>query len=225
MVPYRYDPEHIAPANRAPRCQHIRANGQRCKAPARRRHHYCRFHENIWLCQHRAIRVSFIEDPTGLQLALMEVLRQLEGPRPDYRACGLKLYALQIACSNIKALRTENEELPPQPAQAQPARPAPRKNGAARTEPQKGESLAAMLLRLLRQPETADDQEGADAAESSVPAAEAPGKFPPRSSDAGDPAGDTHAAREPRPSTSPSCRIESQSHDYDPLSRSRSAHL
>jgi len=31
-----------------------------------------------------------LEDPTGLQLAIMEVLRQLDGPRPDYRACGLR---------------------------------------------------------------------------------------------------------------------------------------
>jgi len=127
MVAYRYDSEHIAPANAAPRCQHIRLNGRRCGAPARRR--YCRFHEHVALSRHPDFKVRFIEDATTLQFALMEVMRLLDSRAPDYRACGLKLYALQIACSNMKALRAEQveveqREVEPGQAQAQRAQAA-----------------------------------------------------------------------------------------------------
>jgi len=159
MVAYRYDPEHIAPANAAPRCQHVRLNGRRCGAPARRRRRYCRFHEHIALCRKQNWKVSFIEDATSLQFALMEVMRLLDSRHPDYKACGLKLYALQIACSNMKALRAEQAEVALDEAQAQPAqaaatqsesadaKPVAHQNADGDANPEENESLAAMLLR------------------------------------------------------------------------------
>ena len=109
MVPYRYDPEHIAPANNAPRCQHIKLSGHRCKAPARRRRRFCHFHERILRPKRPTYAVNFVEDATSLQFAIVEVLRQIGGRTADYKACGLSLYALQIACSNLKGFIAEPE--------------------------------------------------------------------------------------------------------------------
>jgi len=111
MVPYRYDPEHIAPANAAPRCQHIKLNGQRCGAPALRAKRHCHFHDRI---QERAMAedvspfLPFVEDATSLQFALMRVMRLLQiGHSIEYKRCALLLYSLQIAASNLKAFMAE----------------------------------------------------------------------------------------------------------------------
>ena len=210
MVAYRYDPEHIAPANAAPRCQHVRLNGRRCGAPARRRRRYCRFHEHIALTRKHDYKIRFIEDATSLQFALMEVMRLLDSRHPDYRACGLKLYALQIPCSNMKALRAEQAEVVQDEAQAQPAKavanqsegadatPVANQNNGADGKPEEDESLAALLLRLLRTPDSGAAPAAAGVGSSAPPAAGAPAKFPP-----GRWAPDAEAARsrEPQPRT------------------------
>ena len=213
MVAYRYDPEHIAPANAAPRCQHVRLNGRRCGAPARRRRRYCRFHEHIALCRKQNWKVSFIEDATSLQFALMEVMRLLDSRHPDYRACGLKLYALQIACSNMKALRAEQAEVALDEAQAQPAqaaatqsksanaKPVANHNADGDAKPEEDESLAALLLRLLRTPD--NGAAPAPAADDSP----TPPKFPPGKLTPDREAEVSRVAQCSPPSSPASCRI------------------
>ncbi len=155
MVPYRYDPEHIAPANNAPRCQHIKLSGHRCGAPARRRRRFCHFHERILRPKRPTYAVNFVEDATSLQFAIMEVLRQIGSRTADYKACGLSLYALQIACSNLKGFIAEqpNLELPaaaqPQP---KPAISEKNKKSAEKNSNEPG-SLAELLLGFLAKPE------------------------------------------------------------------------
>ncbi len=207
MVPYRYDPSHIAPANAAPRCQHFRLNGRRCGAPARRRRRYCRFHEHVLLSRKLDYKVRFVEDATGLQFALMEVLRHLDDPRPDYRACGLKLYALQIACSNMKAFREEQLETEQDEGQPQSAQSVASQNDGASA----GESLAA-LLRKLRELESAEAPAPAPASPgaSAPPAAGPPAKYPPESWEPDPEAERSRAAHNSQSSPSPSCRIENQ---------------
>ena len=213
MVAYRYDPEHIAPANAAPRCQHVRLNGRRCGAPARRRRRYCRFHEHIALCRKQNWKVSFIEDATSLQFALMEVMRLLDSRHPDYRACGLKLYALQIACSNMKALRAEQAEVALDEAEAQPAqaaatqsksanaKPVANHNADGDAKPEEDESLAALLLRLLRTPD--NGVAPAPAADDSP----TPPKFPPGKLTPDREAEVSRVAQCSPPSSPASCRI------------------
>jgi len=75
MVSYRYDPDHIAPANAAPRCQHIKMSGHRCGAPARRRRRYCHFRERMLTPNESRIDIVYVEDAASLQDALMQVLR------------------------------------------------------------------------------------------------------------------------------------------------------
>lgn len=95
-------------ALQAPRCQHIRLNGQRCAAPALRGQEHCHFHDSA---RHAAHTISsdlpFIEDATSLQFVLMDVIRTLATGHADYKYCALMLYALQIAGANLKNLRAE----------------------------------------------------------------------------------------------------------------------
>ena len=193
MVAYRYDPEHIAPANAAPRCQYIRVNGRRCGAPARRRRCYCHFHEHVTICTNASYKVRFIEDATTLQFALVEVMRLLDSPRPDYKACGLKLYALQIACTNMKALRAEQaeveSELQSEEVETESAEPVDTENDGADAMPVAGQNdgadaqgeeprnMAEVLLGLLHKP---DNRAASRSADASAPPAAVPSKFPPR---------------------------------------------
>ncbi|HUO97835.1 MAG TPA: hypothetical protein VMU01_04170, partial [Rhizomicrobium sp.] len=60
-------------AHDAPRCQHIRYNGQRCAAPALRGQTICHFHERAAdpaTYEERSLP-PFIEDATSLQVVLM----------------------------------------------------------------------------------------------------------------------------------------------------------
>jgi hypothetical protein len=158
MVPYRYDPEHIAVANAAPRCQHIKLSGQRCGAPARRRRRFCHFHERILRPKRPDYAVRFIEDATSLQFALMEVLRQVGLPRPDYRACGLAFYGLQIACSNLKNFMAEQPQLELAAGEPLPAKGASaEKHLAEKAETKDDEpTLTGFLLGKLAQEKNGD---------------------------------------------------------------------
>ena len=221
MVAYRYDPEHIAPANAAPRCQYIRVNGRRCGAPARRRRCYCHFHEHVTICTNASYKVRFIEDATTLQFALVEVMRLLDSPRPDYKACGLKLYALQIACSNMKALRAEQaevqSELQSAEVETESAEPVDTENDAADAMPvadqndgadaqaEEPRNMAEVLLGLLHKPDNGAASRSVDA---SAPAADTPPKFPPGRAIPATEAAGSRAAYSSQPSSPASCRIE-----------------
>ena len=104
----------MSAAHAAPRCQHIRHNGQRCGAPALRGQTHCHFHYRI---QGQALDAEdnqpylpFIEDASSLQFALMRVMRLVQSGLAEHKVCALLLYALQIAASNLKAFREEAEE-------------------------------------------------------------------------------------------------------------------
>ena len=151
-------------AHEAPRCQHIRYNGQRCAAPALRGQSHCHFHARI---QPRALQsqdidpdLPFIEDATSLQFVLMRVLRMLNTGYADRRVCALMLYALQIACANLKNFMAEH----PRPEVAEGERPQPKLVSVEKQKPAASlngdpPSLAEFLLGLL----TKGENEGPDA--------------------------------------------------------------
>ena len=99
-------------AHDAPRCQHIRWNGQRCAAPALREQTLCYFHyraedpatyDERWL--------PLIEDATSLQIALTRVQRLLLMDGFEFKRATALLYSLQIACMNLKNLQAEQPEI------------------------------------------------------------------------------------------------------------------
>ena len=90
-------------AQQAPRCQHIKVNGQRCAAPALRGDSHCHFHNHI---ESPATYVEpylpFIEDATSLQLALARIMRMLVLDHVEYKRCALLLYSLQIGRASCR---------------------------------------------------------------------------------------------------------------------------
>jgi len=106
-------------AHAAPRCEHIRDNGRRCAAPARRGQPLCYFH-------HRATDPAtynerwfpVVQDATTLQLAIARVQRLLLMDGFEFKRATALLYSLQIACMNLKNFQAENPHLTP--AQDQP---------------------------------------------------------------------------------------------------------
>ena len=96
----------VAKLDNAPRCQHTKLSGQPCAAPARRGRKYCVFHEADH-SQRPDYTVRLVEDAMSLQLALFQVMRALDDRALDPKRAALKLYALQIAASNLKRLQQE----------------------------------------------------------------------------------------------------------------------
>jgi len=145
-------------AQQAPRCQHVRLNGQPCAAPALRGQALCYFHHRAqdpatyderWL--------PFPEDAASLQLALARVQRLLLMDGFEFKRATALLYSLQIACTNLKNLSAERprpeaaegERPQPKPVSAEKRKPAASKNG---DEP----SLAELPLGLLANGENGD---------------------------------------------------------------------
>jgi hypothetical protein len=104
-----------------PQCHHIKTSGVRCGSPALRHRRYCYFHQrsrpllvNLGT-ENEPILLSWptLEDAYSIQSALRQVGAQLLNGAIDNKKAGLLLYALQIASSNLKRMKTET----PQPEQ------------------------------------------------------------------------------------------------------------
>jgi hypothetical protein len=94
----------------APRCHHVRYNGQSCGAPARTGSDWCMFHGYDY--ENRFPISTVPEDASTIQLELARVIRQLQNKETDTKAAALTLYALQIASQNLKRLGAEMPALP-----------------------------------------------------------------------------------------------------------------
>lgn len=93
-------------ANAAPRCGHAKLNGEPCRAPAMRGQQFCVFHTEIRRSRPHH-HIPFVEDAITLQVALMEILRALLDDTIEPKKAALMLYALQIACTNLKRFAEE----------------------------------------------------------------------------------------------------------------------
>jgi hypothetical protein len=102
-----------ANARHAPRCAHLKSNGQRCGSPAVSGTDLCYFHEKA-LADERPIRLPVLEDANAIQVAVMIVMDGLYRGNLNYRKAALLLYGLQIASWNLKHLQLGPE---PQPEQ------------------------------------------------------------------------------------------------------------
>ena len=94
-------------------CRHILPSGLKCKSPALRNRPFCYFHSG--LRRHSAdgasdrkepLLLASLEDPSGVQIAIMDVLNAYGHGRIDRRQAGLYLYGLQIATQVATRLNT-----------------------------------------------------------------------------------------------------------------------
>ncbi len=148
-------------ALQAPRCQHVWLNGQRCAAPALRGQTRCHFHQHIEPCaldsQAAEPHLPFIEDATSLQIVLNRVIRCINSGPSSYKTWGLMLYALQIACTNLKNFMAEH----PRPDAGEGERSQPEIVSVKQAKKFNGKdddehSLAEFLLAVLAKGQNAD---------------------------------------------------------------------
>jgi len=88
-------------ANRAPRCGHIKANGVPCGSPRLKDGMRCFAHQQMADARPEKLDLQAVEDPDGIQMALMQVQRALIDDQISERKAGLLLYSLQIAAGNV----------------------------------------------------------------------------------------------------------------------------
>jgi hypothetical protein len=88
-------------ANRAPRCQHIKANGVRCASPAMRELPFCFFHEKFY---NPPYDDSFppLEDANSVQCAILQVLNALKRKMITPLEARVFLYGLKAAAINSR---------------------------------------------------------------------------------------------------------------------------
>ena len=95
----------VKAAHQSPRCAHVRASGVRCGSPALRDSAYCYYHDHF----HGGPRLIYpalakLDDPHGIQTALMEVLTGILDGRLEHKTGALLLYGLQTAVANLKRM-------------------------------------------------------------------------------------------------------------------------
>jgi hypothetical protein len=85
-------------------CRHIKPSGLKCKSPAVRKTPFCYFHTGLYRSRNPSlsdarepITLPSLEDATGIQIALQQVLSALGSSRIDPRRAGLYLRGLEIA--------------------------------------------------------------------------------------------------------------------------------
>ena len=69
---------YLEEANRAKRCEHIKADGENCSGPALRGEQYCRFHLQSYI---EMGEFPVIEDRRSLQLAFSQLVRETTSGR------------------------------------------------------------------------------------------------------------------------------------------------
>ncbi len=93
-------------ARRAPRCQHLKANGDRCGSPALSGHDLCYFHQKA-TADERPERFPVLEDANAIQVAVMMVMDAVYRHYMPHKTAAILLYGLQIASANLRYLRLE----------------------------------------------------------------------------------------------------------------------
>ncbi len=95
-------------ARRAPRCAHLKANGDRCGSPAVSGKDLCYFHDKA-LADERPVRLPVLEDANAIQVALMIIMDGLYRYHIPHKTAALLLYGLQIASYNLRRLAGVSE--------------------------------------------------------------------------------------------------------------------
>ena len=118
-----------------PRCEHIHLTGMRCGSPALRGKAHCYYHTEV--CRERpvtAANIPALDHALNIQQTTRDLMTQIIAGQLDTKRCGLLLYALQIASSNMRWVQSEfnraseNDMVRELPVSAEP--PSSRKTSA-----------------------------------------------------------------------------------------------
>jgi hypothetical protein len=102
--------ENLEKANRAPRCEYQKANGQFCRAAKMRGHKYCNMHLAMEAARPMQFNLPALDDANAIQVAITKGAQGLlDGTLEEKRATKLAYY-LQLAMSNVGRVDFEPEE-------------------------------------------------------------------------------------------------------------------
>ena len=91
-------------ANQAPRCSHVKDNGDPCRAPAKGGEVLCVFHARAAKTEEGpTLKVEVLENPEGVQIAVKQIMERVVGKSIDQRDAALLLRAVQIVGSTFKS--------------------------------------------------------------------------------------------------------------------------
>ncbi|MGZ4856648.1 MAG: hypothetical protein ACXVKH_16090 [Candidatus Angelobacter sp.] len=102
--------ENLEKANRAPRCEYQKSNGQMCRAPKMRGEKYCCMHLAMEAARPKQFSLPALEDANAIQVAITKGAQGLlDGTLEEKRATRLGYY-LQLAMSNVGRVNFEPAE-------------------------------------------------------------------------------------------------------------------
>jgi hypothetical protein len=102
--------DNLEKANRAPRCEYQKANGQFCRAAKMRGHKYCNMHLAMEAARPTKFNLPALDDANAIQVAITKGAQGLvDGTLEEKRATKLAYY-LQLAMSNVGRVDFEPEE-------------------------------------------------------------------------------------------------------------------
>ena len=98
-------------ANQAPRCSHVKANGEPCRAPALREKLFCIFHSRaLETNDGPGMHVRVLEDHESVQLTVKQVMEKVVSGHMSPQTASLLLRAMQIANSALHSKAIERRE-------------------------------------------------------------------------------------------------------------------
>lgn len=106
------DRRNLEQARRAARCEHRHADGRRCGSPKTKGKHLCYMHEQVEAAQAATkIDLGSMEDPAGIQLAIVRLQRAILDGLVDPRQSGMLAYLIQLATNNVKNIKAAEHAL------------------------------------------------------------------------------------------------------------------
>src|SRR6266481_189952 len=94
-------------ANLAPRCAHIKASGERCRAPKMRGRRFCNMHLAMQAGRKQAFELPVLDDPNSVQLAIMRGAQGLVDGTLEIKQASLLAYYLQLASNKVGKVNFE----------------------------------------------------------------------------------------------------------------------
>lgn len=107
---YRMLRDNLEKANRAPRCEYEKSNGQLCRAPKVRGQKYCCMHLAMEAARPTKFNLPALEDANSIQVALTKTAQGLVDGTLEEKVATKLAYVLQVAMSNVDKVDFEPEE-------------------------------------------------------------------------------------------------------------------
>jgi hypothetical protein len=96
-------------AHQAPRCRHPKAGGGTCSAPRVRGKKYCHMHEMLEAARPEKIDLPNLGDAYAIHAAIAKGAQAVVDGKLDYKQASILGYYLQLALSNVKHVKFEEE--------------------------------------------------------------------------------------------------------------------